>query len=123
MLNKKQRHQKDLKLHHLYPSIKGLCACGCGKVLTGRKTRWFSSKCSTKCFEEFSIIKGSVSVIRKKLFKLDKGACRECGEITKDWEADHIIPVHRGGGACTLTNFQTLCKSCHKVKTYKQSRL
>ena len=30
------------------------------------------------------------------------------------WEADHIIPVCKGGGCCGLENYQTLCLRCHK---------
>lgn len=33
------------------------------------------------------------------------------------WEADHIIPVIKGGGACGLENYQTLCVPCHKSET------
>lgn len=30
------------------------------------------------------------------------------------WEADHIVPVKEGGGACGLDNLRTLCVPCHK---------
>lgn len=33
------------------------------------------------------------------------------------WEADHILPVNAGGGACGLINIQTRCIRCHKAKT------
>ena len=33
------------------------------------------------------------------------------------WEADHIVPVSEGGGACGLENFRTLCVPCHKAET------
>ena len=40
------------------------------------------------------------------------------------WEADHIVPVSEGGGACGLENFRTLCLPCHKAETKKlHSRL
>lgn len=29
------------------------------------------------------------------------------------WEADHIVPVVRGGGSCGLDNIRTLCRPCH----------
>jgi 5-methylcytosine-specific restriction protein A len=35
------------------------------------------------------------------------------------WDADHVVPVFRGGGSCGLNNMQTLCIPCHKSKTYK----
>lgn len=33
------------------------------------------------------------------------------------WDADHIIPVKKGGGSCGLENIRTLCISCHKIIT------
>lgn len=38
------------------------------------------------------------------------------------WDADHILPVEHGGGACGLDNLQTLCRPCHRRKTAKQAR-
>jgi 5-methylcytosine-specific restriction endonuclease McrA len=65
----------------------------------------------------FFIIKGDVSVIRRELLLRDNRKCFSCGIISKYWDAHHIIPVFKGGGACDLNNFQTLCKECHKKKT------
>ncbi len=39
---------------------------------------------------------------------------------THFWESDHIKPVAEGGGSCGLDNLQTLCRVCHKHKTFKQ---
>jgi 5-methylcytosine-specific restriction protein A len=33
------------------------------------------------------------------------------------WDADHIIPVKKGGGQCGLENIRTLCIKCHKCVT------
>lgn len=33
------------------------------------------------------------------------------------WDADHIVPVKKGGGECGLENIRTLCIQCHKVIT------
>lgn len=38
------------------------------------------------------------------------------------WDADHIIPVVKGGGACGLDNYRTLCKRCHKEVTAQLHR-
>ncbi len=35
------------------------------------------------------------------------------------WDADHIIPVVKGGGLCGLDNLRTLCIKCHKNETKK----
>nr|XP_010936358.1 DNA annealing helicase and endonuclease ZRANB3 isoform X1 [Elaeis guineensis] len=29
------------------------------------------------------------------------------------WHADHMVPVYKGGGECTLENMRTLCVACH----------
>jgi len=118
-MNPFERIQKELKTHDLFPKIEGYCACGCGEILLGQKKKWFSDICSTNAYIHTAILKGNTSVIRWQLFQKDKGACRNCGEITKNWHADHIFPVFRGGGACGLDNFQTLCVDCHKEKTRK----
>lgn len=33
------------------------------------------------------------------------------------WDADHIVPVIKGGGACGLDNYRTLCVPCHQRET------
>lgn len=37
------------------------------------------------------------------------------------WDADHILPVNKGGGCCGLDNLRTLCIPCHKNITFKQN--
>ena len=115
------RHQNNFYLHDLYPTLKGVCCCGCGKKLTGRKTRWANKDCIIKPLIVYSIIKGNTGTIRNELLKRDKGVCAICGKQDLNWEADHIIPVAKGGGGCSLNGFQTLCYICHKVKTRLQN--
>lgn len=38
------------------------------------------------------------------------------------WHADHIIPVYKGGGLCSLENFRTLCVLCHTKVTVEQGQ-
>ncbi|XP_015245050.1 PREDICTED: DNA annealing helicase and endonuclease ZRANB3-like [Cyprinodon variegatus] len=38
------------------------------------------------------------------------------------WQVDHIRPVYRGGGQCSLDNLQTLCTACHKTRTAQQAK-
>ncbi|MEQ2266916.1 hypothetical protein XENORESO_021450, partial [Xenotaenia resolanae] len=38
------------------------------------------------------------------------------------WQVDHIRPVYRGGGQCSLDNLQTLCTACHKARTAQQAK-
>lgn len=122
MTNIFKRYQKGLTLAQLYPQRdKALCACGCGRKLIGTKKRWATKNCQELAVSNFFVIKGDVTIIRKELFIRDGGKCASCGAITKKWEADHIIPVFLGGGACDLENFQTLCTSCHQEKTTNYS--
>lgn len=119
MINKYSRYQSGLNLSFLYPSKDGFCACGCGQRLTGKQKRWASIQCRDNSYINFAIIKGDNSIIRQELFKRDHGFCYSCGVYDNGWEADHIISIKSGGGASDLSNFQTLCKSCHKEKSKK----
>jgi 5-methylcytosine-specific restriction endonuclease McrA len=74
--------------------------------------------CSPECVHEWKL-RSDPRYLRKHVWLRDKGMCRRCGEVTADWEADHITPVHKGGGECGLENMQTLCKRCHRLKTYE----
>ncbi|EMS53661.1 Zinc finger Ran-binding domain-containing protein 3 [Triticum urartu] len=38
------------------------------------------------------------------------------------WHADHIVPVYKGGGECTLENMRTLCVACHAEVTKDQQK-
>ncbi|MDA3614671.1 HNH endonuclease [Polluticaenibacter yanchengensis] len=123
MLDIFKRLQKDLKMHDLFPSIPNKCACGCGKSLAGKQSRWASPECSELAYSEFAVIKGNISMIRKRLYEAQSGFCQMCGVQSDVWHADHIKPVYLGGGACDLSNFQTLCLDCHKEKTSNQGAL
>jgi hypothetical protein len=40
------------------------------------------------------------------------------GRVTRSlWDADHILPVVKGGGGCGLENYRTCCQPCHKGHT------
>ncbi len=38
------------------------------------------------------------------------------------WDADHVVGVAEGGGACGLGNYQTLCLGCHVKKSGNANR-
>ncbi|WP_220472631.1 HNH endonuclease [Spirosoma foliorum] len=104
----------------LYPmKADKTCACGCGVALKGRQTRWASQACQDKAVELYCILQGDSNTIRVALANRDNGVCARCGNKPpgNQWEADHIVPVHKGGGYCDLDNFQTLCIPCHRDKT------
>lgn len=37
------------------------------------------------------------------------------------WQPDHILPVALGGGMCGLSNYRTLCTTCHLAVTKEQA--
>lgn len=117
MINQFCRYQKGLTFNEIYPKIDGYCACGCGRILIRPSKKWFNKNCRSDAFINFSIIKGDNLIIRRSLFDRDKGACQFCGDITENWQADHILPVFLGGGGTGIGNFQTLCIHCHGLKT------
>jgi hypothetical protein len=58
--------------------------------------------------------------LRKDKRKLDYTARRlfekEWGGRRHLWDADHILPVAKGGGECDLSNMRTLCLHCHRAR-------
>ena len=102
--------------------------------------------CSDFCVEEWRL-RTDPSFLRERTFERDRGVCAECGVDTAAafidlqkkrgtarlkllshwglktlnrrslWDADHIVPVVEGGGACDLSNIRTLCLLCHRKAT------
>lgn len=107
----------------------GVCACGCGVKLTGRKRRWATKDCIKFSIHVVDIIAGISSMVRYYIDLYNGGEfCFNCGceaeyKERKDFtfytlmHVEHIVPVHKGGGACWLNNYQFLCSDCHKEKT------
>jgi 5-methylcytosine-specific restriction protein A len=102
--------------------------------------------CSDWCVEEWKL-RSDPGYLRDQVFARDKGVCVLCGtdcaaawnHLRKQrgaarlralahwglgpksrkslWDADHILPVVEGGGACDLSNLRTLCLKCHRAAT------
>lgn len=51
-----------------------------------------------------------------------RGCYADALEFSSCWEADHIVPVHDGGGQCGIENYRTLCYVCHKQVSSAQSK-
>lgn len=47
--------------------------------------------------------------------------CKEKGIIKAGECIDHIIPIRFGGDKLSISNLQTLCNSCHAVKSGKEA--
>ncbi len=136
MLDPYSRRQPGVGLSDIFPTrTDGLCACGCGEKLKGRRTRWANQGCSDAAAALYFVRTGASATIRGLIYRRDHGRCAVCGcacgvrlqgpmpfrerffTLRRTWEADHILPVEEGGGGCGLENFQILCDSCHKLKT------
>jgi hypothetical protein len=99
MINNFKRYQSGLKMSEIYPTRKdGLCSCGCGVKLGGRRKRWATKQCSTKAVVRFKIIKGDIKYIRNELYRRDKGKCSNCGETTYEDPQIVLTVLVEGGG-------------------------
>ena len=56
------------------------------------------------------------AVLRRQVFERDGYRCRCCGAAGR-LEADHVLPIHKGGEVYELRNLQALCRACHIRKT------
>jgi 5-methylcytosine-specific restriction endonuclease McrA len=122
-VRKRPRYDADLEFRAVYPyRSDGTCRCGCGEEVVPPRRFWSSEDCAARAVRYFRILKGDTKVIRRALYARDRGRCASCQKRCRkrEWEADHIIPVAHGGAGCELTNFQTLCRDCHRAKTNAQ---
>ena len=116
---------------------RGLCRW-CGSEVPARRFTF----CSAACVHEWKL-RTDPRYLREQVFVRDRGVCALCGVDTESlrknkrkldydarkqfekqwghrrnlWDADHIVPVCRGGGECDLSNMRTLCLECHRKVT------
>lgn len=66
-------------------------------------------------------IRGRAGVARANRVKAKAGyKCAECGVLTTELEADHIIPLCKGGKD-DESNMQALCNDCHATKSAREA--
>jgi len=56
----------------------------------------------------------------RRLRLMTEPLCRQCklrDRVTAATQVDHIKPISQGGSALDMDNTQSLCHSCHSVKT------
>ena len=96
------------------------CACGCGKAIPSRSSRYHHPSHREIISGVFLIISGNVQSISAYMEIYYNRCCASCGK-TFGWdlacEIDHIIGVKHGGGGSWLSNYQPMCKKCHREKT------
>jgi 5-methylcytosine-specific restriction protein A len=89
-------------------TTKGRCEAHKRKAWANRSEAWGSG--STRKWREFRAAR-----------LVAEPQCRWCGS-KKDLEADHILPLSQGGSKWDPDNVQTLCESCHEVKSDQDRR-
>lgn len=57
-----------------------------------------------------------LTVIRQRILLRDEYTCQICGRVSAQLEVDHIVPLSMGGNN-SISNLQSLCKTCHKLKS------
>lgn len=58
------------------------------------------------------------------LFRQEHPLCKTCeanGLVRAAQLVDHIIPISQGGDIYDWNNLQSLCTSCHQIKTGKEN--
>jgi 5-methylcytosine-specific restriction endonuclease McrA len=134
-INAFSRSNFNFGMEHIFPTVEpGVCACGCGVKITGRRNRYATPECSRFCNYIYNILAGKVPTINYFMTAIAGGnySCMDCGEVTT-WETavkkkhsydseitheiDHIVPVILGGGGCWLGNYQQICVTCHIKKS------
>ena len=123
--------RKPPKPDSYYTEVKGQCRwCGlmCLKedgTINERKS-WHKD-----CATEYMLIYHSKEQ-RAHVRKRDKGQCNHCGVKAGRWDVDHIKPLWEQKGVKAedldmsyykLSNLQTLCKKCHRIKTNSEVKL
>uniref|UniRef100_A0A3Q2QYI1 Zinc finger RANBP2-type containing 3 n=1 Tax=Fundulus heteroclitus TaxID=8078 RepID=A0A3Q2QYI1_FUNHE len=87
--------------------------------------------CGLKAHELFQKVRDAPASKRKEMLEntwLSQLPLKQLNEMIRApvegdfWQVDHIRPVYRGGGQCSLDNLQTLCTACHKVRTAQQAK-
>jgi 5-methylcytosine-specific restriction endonuclease McrA len=117
----KHRDPPFMRSEKMTERIRNNCCAMCEKPKSEwtRRTDWLccSKECSSKLNDQGNI--RDWKVLRMECFKRDNFTCAICNKKEPAYGliADHIIPIALGGDQWELTNLQTLCWGCNKIKT------
>ena len=119
---KRTERYQNISMNLLFPKRNdGICCCGCGMALAGRRTRYATDDCQRYCESVWGIISGHMGYISGYVMGMYNNKCAKCEE-TCDLEIDHEVEVCDGGARGWLSNYRPLCKSCHREKTNESRR-
>lgn len=125
------KRNPGLGMELLFPKLKGLCACGCGKnakaseqfkedgVTPTWQRKWHNDVCAAFAADVCSILNNNFQKPSKYITWYYGNHCSECGKDSYDVELDHLHGVKFGGGGAWLSNYKWKCRSCHVDKTNK----
>ena len=101
------------------PQRKGHCHW-CGKKLSGRRTRWCSTKCSRLAVVNHRWTNARHAIKGRRA----EWRCEQCGVVTAKIEVNHKVPCkgkHSTWGCWHHEdNLELLCHGCHVTKTREQ---
>jgi len=101
----------DLKIQLNIYGFVNICL-GCGVELTGRKTSWCGSDCSSEFTNKYMW-----NLLREKLLKKANHKCQSCNKGSSEGvylhEVHHIHPIALGGNPFDEENLIVLCPDCH----------
>src|SRR4051812_11419025 len=61
---KRRQLPQSIGMQVMFPKHAGICSCGCGQKLQGRRTRWATDECASFATDVYYIIYGRTEVIR-----------------------------------------------------------
>jgi 5-methylcytosine-specific restriction endonuclease McrA len=94
----------------------------CGKAELGRAQRGFGRRHwgFHRRGQKYDFLPGVRKGLSRRawgeMIAESAGACFYCGSLTVDLEADHVVPVSRGGSSLQW-NFVVSCRSCNRKKS------
>lgn len=121
-------HRKPPLPKSFYANRPGYCRW-CGKPVLkedgtiNRRRHWHRKSDNTNCLAEYFFVtrpQYARMVVRQR----DKKVCAKCGRKDPHWQLDHIVPLKDAPRELKywgLSNAQTLCRECHKLKTASES--
>lgn len=125
-----QDHRIPPKPPHFDTTPPGTCRWCNGKIPLTAKGRESKSRWHPACVDEYKLLFWPTAT-RKAVWKRDQGVCASCGKKCArkgqpKWHMDHRLPLYEAHGNLDywrMTNLQTLCGDCHKVKTSNEATL
>ena len=121
-------HRIPPKPVYFATAVPGTCRWCNKKIGLTPKGRESKAVWHKECVKEYKLLFWPSST-RKAVWLRDKGKCNHCNTVCSrkgvtKWHMDHIVPLIEAAGNIKywqMGNLQTLCKSCHIIKTSNEA--